>query len=383
MSLFLEPRNDPYPARLGQHSQGCEIERSAQRLPVMSCPVTFFNNLAAVCLSAPLYGVIVGVVAVVGLFKTVTLVLSYGSMLADLFVLAPKNLKKYGAKSGSSYALVTGCTAGIGEQFAHKLAKQGYNLALVSRTESKLVELKNTLEAKYNIKAEYLAIDIATDAPENYSKLSQFVAPLDVQVLINNVGQSHSMPVPFLETSDEEMRAIININNVATLKISQIVISRIEKTIGADKSKRGLVLTMGSFAGLTPTPLLATYSGSKAFLQSWNNAIARELEPKRIDCQLFISYLVTSNMSKIRKTSAMVPNPRQFVNSCFQSIGRRAGAQDRYASSTPYWSHALMHWWIDNAVGVWSKLVIGINYNFHVSIRKRALRKAEREAKQK
>lgn len=349
----------------------------------MPCPITFLNNLAALFKTAPLYGAFFSVVGAVGLFKCVTLVLSYVSMLADLFVFSPTSLKKYGAKSGSSYALVTGCTAGIGEQFALKLAKQGYNLALVSRTESKLVQLKETIEAKYNVKAEYLAIDIAADSEENYTKLATFVEPLNIQVLVNNVGQSHSIPTPFLETSDQELRSIININNTATLKISQIVLSRIEKTIAADKSKRGLVLTMGSFAGLTPTPLLATYSGSKAFLQAWNNALARELQPRRIDCQLFISYLVTSNMSKIRKTSAMVPNPSQFVNSCFQSIGRRAGAQERFATSTPYWSHALLHWWIENAVGVWSKFVISINYKFHVSIRARALRKAEREAKQK
>lgn len=319
-----------------------------------------------------------------GLFKFTLSVLSYTKLLLDLFVLPATNFKRYGAKTGA-WAVVTGASDGIGKEFSIQLAKKGLNVVLVSRTESKLVALAEEISSKYKVETKYLAFDASTDKPENYQALSKLVNSLDsVTVLINNVGQSHSIPVPFLETTGEELQNIITVNDTATLKITQAVAPKIVASVKAAKNiPKGLIMTMGSFSGLTPTPLLATYSGSKAFLQAWNNALASELAPQNVEVQIVLSYLVTSAMSKIRRTSALIPNPKQFVHSALRNAGtRRAGAQERYATLTPYWSHALMHWWINATVGVFSKLVIGINYNMHVDIRKRALRKAERLAKQ-
>ncbi|GME83946.1 unnamed protein product [Ambrosiozyma monospora] len=137
---------------------------------------------------------------------------------------------------------------------------------------------------------------------------------------------------------------------------------------------------MGSFSGIFPSPLLATYSGSKFFLQGWSAALAGELKPKRIDVELMLSYLVTSAMSKVRRTSLLIPNPKQFVASALRNVGRRVGAQEKYATCTPYFSHAIFHWVIENTVGLSSKIVNSINLNMHTSIRTRALRKAKRIA---
>ncbi|ANB13575.1 ketoreductase [Sugiyamaella lignohabitans] len=354
------------------------------------CACSYLREIAEIGKDHPVVGAVVGGLAAIGLFKVITGLLSYFTMLADLFILPRPDLSKYGAGSGSNkgraWAIVTGATAGIGEQFAHQLAAKGFNVGIISRTTGKLETVQKELQEKCpGVSVKYLAFDASKDEPESYTALEKFIEELDnVTVLINNVGQSHSIPVPFIETPEQEMRDIITINNIATLKITQIIAPKIIASTGKGKAfKRGLILTMGSFAGLTPTPLLATYSGSKAFLQSWSNALARELQPQGVDVQLVISYLVTSNMSKIRRTSALIPNPKQFVKSVFQSIGRRSGAQERYATTTPYWSHALLHWWMETAAGVFGKLIIGINYNMHVDIRKRALKKAERLAKQK
>jgi 17beta-estradiol 17-dehydrogenase / very-long-chain 3-oxoacyl-CoA reductase len=346
---------------------------------------TFLNHAVELGYSYPCGGMILAIVSAIGLFKVITMTLSYFAIIADVFILPRPSLAKYGAKPGSprAWAVVTGATAGIGEQFSHQLAQNGFNLAIVSRSETKLQQFRTQLEDKYKIKVEYLAFDAAKDDPDSYARLGEFVKDLDVSVLVNNVGVSHEMPVSFLETSDQELRDIIIINNMATLKITQTVLPRMIATVDKKTVKRGLVLTMGSFAGLVPTPLLATYSGSKAFLNGWSSAMARELVDQNIDVQLILSHLVTSNMSKIRRSSALVPTAKVFVRSVFQSIGRRSGAQERYAVSTPYWSHALMHWWMDNTFGVFSKLFVNINYNMHVDIRRRVLRKREREAKQK
>jgi 17beta-estradiol 17-dehydrogenase / very-long-chain 3-oxoacyl-CoA reductase len=142
--------------------------------------------------------------------------------------------------------------------------------------------------------------------------------------------------------------------------------------------RRGLILTMGSFGGMLPTPLLATYSGSKAFLQQWSTALSGELAPYGIHVQFVLSYLVTSAMSKIRRTSLTIPDPKTFVRATLKSVGRSGGIP--YANtSVPYWSHALMAWAINTFLGPMSSTVLTFNKSMHESIRTRALRKIERE----
>lgn len=273
---------------------------------------------------------------------------------------------------------MTGASDGIGKEFAIQLAQKGFNVILVSRTESKLKLLAHEIESKHAssaIQTKMLAMDFARNAEDDYARLKSIVEGLDVAVLINNVGKSHDMPVPFILTSKQEMTDIVTINCLATLRVTQIVAP------GMVQRGRGLILTMGSIGGLLPTPLLATYSGSKAFLQQWSTALGSELAPHGIDVELVISYLVTSAMSKIRRPSTFIPNPKNFVRAVLGKIGRSGGAQGLAFTSTPYWSHGLMHWALATFVGTMNRLVVDQNRAMHETIRGRALRKAEKDGK--
>ncbi len=220
-------------------------------------------------------------------------------------------------------------------------------------------------------------MDFSANKDSDYNNLQALVDGLDVAFLINNVGQSHSIPVSFIHTPKEEIDGIIEINCHATLRVTQIVAR------GMVQRKRGLILTMGSFGGLVPSPLLATYSGSKAFLQHWSTALGSELEPKGVTVELVQSYLVTSNMSKIRRSSAMVPTPRQFVKATMSRIGRTGGAQGWAFTSTPYWTHALVQFIVSQLVAIGNPVMLRWNRGMHEGIRKRSLKKMERLGKGK
>ncbi|KAI1436671.1 hypothetical protein GGR50DRAFT_202172 [Xylaria sp. CBS 124048] len=295
------------------------------------------------------------------------------NLLLSMFVLST-NLRKYGGKG--TWAVVTGASDGLGKEFAAQLAAKGFNLLLVSRTFSKLETLQNELRAKYpGLQTDILAMDFAAlDNDADYARLAKRVGELDVAILINNVGQSHSIPTPFTLTDDTEMQSIININCRGTLKVTRIVAP------GMQSRRRGLILTMGSFGGWMPTPFLATYSGSKAFLQFWSTALASELKPDNVDVQLVLSYLVTTAMSKVRRPSLFIPSPKPFVRAALSKVGVSSWQNTAY-TSTPYWTHALMAWFIENTVGIGSYIALGINRSMHVDIRRRALRKAAREGK--
>ena len=218
-------------------------------------------------------------------------------------------------------------------------------------------------------------MDFARNDDIDYGRLKALLTDVDVSILVNNVGLSHSIPVPFVQTPYKEMTDIIMINCLGTLRITQLIAP------GMISRKRGLIITMASFGGILPTPLLATYSGSKAFLQQWSTALGSELAPHGVRVQLVQSYLVTSAMSKIRRASAMVPTPKQFVRAALGKIGRSGGAQGIAYTSTPYWAHGLMHWGLLTFLGTMNKFVVDWTRGMHESIRKRALRKMEREGK--
>lgn len=273
---------------------------------------------------------------------------------------------------------MTGASDGLGKEFALQLARAKFNIVLVSRTESKLVTLAEEITKRFpNVETKILAMDFSRNADEDYQAMRTLVSGLDVSILVNNVGQSHSIPVPFALTPAAEMNEIITINCIGTLRVTQLFVP------GMIQRRRGLILTMGSFAGLLPTPLLATYSGSKAFLQQWSTSLGSELAPHGIEVELVQAYLITSAMSKIRRASVAIPTPRAFVRSVLSKIGRSGGSPSYAYSSSPYWSQGIMAWFLTSVTGVMGKFVVDQNKGMHESIRKRALRKAEREAQKK
>ncbi|KAM0435915.1 hypothetical protein ACHAPT_002807 [Fusarium lateritium] len=301
--------------------------------------------------------------------------LSYLQLVLSAFVLGGTNLRKYG-KPGT-WAVVTGASDGLGKEYALQLAAKGFNLVLVSRTLSKLESLAAEIQEKYpgkGLEIKSLAMDFSQNNDADYERLAELIQDLDVGILINNVGQSHSIPVPFLETAKEELQNIITINCIGTLRVTQAVAPILKQR------KRGLILTMGSFGGWTPTPYLATYSGSKAFLQQWSNALASELSDDNVDVYLVLSHLVTTAMSKVRRPSLLVPNARNFVKAALGKVGL-GGYQTAPNTYTPWWSHSFMLWLIENVPGANGPITIYYNKKMHVDIRRRALRKQAREAK--
>lgn len=300
-------------------------------------------------------------------------ILNFVQLLLNTFVLSGTNLRKYG-KPGT-WAVVTGASDGLGKEFATQLAAKGFNLVLVSRTKSKLDTLAAEIKGKHaSLETKTLAMDFSRDDDADYDALAKLVSDLDVAILLNNVGQSHDMPVSFLETSRDELQNIVTINCLGTLKVTQAVVPVMKQR------KKGLVLTMGSFAGWTPTPYLATYSGSKAFLQHWSSALASELAGDGVDVHLVLSHLVTTAMSKVRRPSLLIPTARNFVRATLGKIGS-GSYQNASSTYTPWWTHAVMLWFIETIPGVFGPITIKVNKDMHIDIRRRALRKKERDAK--
>ncbi|TEB37438.1 3-ketoacyl-CoA reductase, partial [Coprinellus micaceus] len=309
-----------------------------------------------------------------GAFSVARLVYQTLNVLLQTFVLPGKSLKKFGAKKGA-WAVVTGATDGIGREFAVQLAKAGFNTYLAARNTALLSSTAEELEQKYKVQTKTHSIDFAKAGDAEYAEFAKSVEDLDVGVLVNNVGKSHSMPVYFVDTPKDELEDIVSINVNATIKVTYAILP------GMVQRKRGVIFNVGSFAGYVASPMLAVYSGTKAFLSKFSDALGEEVKKDGVVVEHLNTYFVVSKLSKIRKSSALIPKPGPFVRAALSKIGLSCGAaySGRPKTSTPYWSHAL----IDYAMTVigMPSLFITYTHNLHKDIRRRALGKQAREAK--
>ena len=71
--------------------------------------------------------------------------------------------RKHRIERGSKLALVTGASTGIGRQYAEQLAEIGYNLLIVSRTESALQTAATEIEEKHGVQVIVKAMDLAVE----------------------------------------------------------------------------------------------------------------------------------------------------------------------------------------------------------------------------
>ena len=171
-------------------------------------------------------------------------------------------------------ALITGASSGIGREFAHIHAAKGGDLVIIARREDKLIELKQELEKKYNVKVKVIAKDLTLpQAPlEIYNEVKE--AGLKVDYLINNAGFGgrgyfHERPMEL----DLQM---LQVNIVALTTLTRLFLPDFVRR------NSGRVLNVSSTAALMPGPLQAVYYASKAYVLSFSNAIAQELHATKV-----------------------------------------------------------------------------------------------------
>ncbi|MCP3135838.1 SDR family NAD(P)-dependent oxidoreductase [Pyxidicoccus xibeiensis] len=167
-------------------------------------------------------------------------------------------------------ALITGASAGLGEQFAECFARDGHDVILVARGAARLEALAARLEAAYKVTAHVLPADLGR--PEAPQQLFEAVRAkgLAVDFLVNNAGFGSAGP--FLEQDMAREAEMVEVNCVALLKLTHLFAKPMRER-GA-----GRILNVSSTAGFQPGPYMATYYATKAFVLSWSEALAHELK---------------------------------------------------------------------------------------------------------
>lgn len=171
------------------------------------------------------------------------------------------------------WALVTGASSGLGEQFARQLAAQGMNVALLARRRERLDALGQELSTEYGIQCRSLVVDL--NAEDFLSSLIEQTADLEIGMLINNAG--FAIPGNFLDSDIADEERLVNVNCRAATVLAHHYGRQMRER------KRGAIIFTASVVGFTRFSIWGAYAASKSYDLMLAETLAVELKPHNVD----------------------------------------------------------------------------------------------------
>jgi len=167
-------------------------------------------------------------------------------------------------------ALITGASAGLGLEYAKLFAADGHDLILVARRRDRLEALAKELTQGRSIQVAVIDLDLS--APDGAAKVIAEVKRLgrSIDFLVNNAG--FGTTGAFSELPVERELEEIRLNVAALVELTQAFLPEMLAR------KSGRILNIGSTAGFQPGPFMAVYYASKAFVNSFTEALWYELK---------------------------------------------------------------------------------------------------------
>ena len=165
-------------------------------------------------------------------------------------------------------ALVTGASAGLGAEFARLCAAGGYDVVLVARSAARLGELADALSGRYGIAARSLPSDLSDPAAP--SEILARMAGTPVDLLINKAGLG--LRGAFAETDWARESSLLQVNVLSLAHLTKLFLPEMLRR------RTGRILNVASTAAFVPGPFMAVYYASKAFVLSFSEALANEVQ---------------------------------------------------------------------------------------------------------
>ena len=221
-------------------------------------------------------------------------------------------------------ALITGGGSGIGLEYARQLAGRVYDLALVSNREDELKAAKEELSRTYSIHVATLTIDLARHGAAHAVLDWCDAEGIEPEVLVNNAGMF------FMEYLGAE-----NLKKVSAMMALHVeTVTELCVLFGARMKERGkgYILNMASVTAWIPSPGIAVYSASKAYLVSFGKGLSYELHPFGVNvttlCPAAIDtglYMLSDKQRKTLRCLGIMKSPEWLVKRALKGMfrGRR------------------------------------------------------------
>ncbi|MGH7898542.1 MAG: SDR family NAD(P)-dependent oxidoreductase [Candidatus Binatia bacterium] len=240
---------------------------------------------------------------------------------------------------GTSVALVTGASSGIGADFARQLAAEGSDVVAVARRADRLAELKSEIEGRGSARCHVIAMDLSRpEAPGELHRETERLG-LEVDWLVNNAGfgTSGAFATLPLERENEE----IQLNVIALVALTRLYLP------GMLARGRGYVVNLGSIGSFVPTPYMATYSATKAFILSFSEAVATEVAGKGVNVLALCPGATKTEFQEVAGVAEAIP---EFTFMTSQAVVRQAIAAVKAGK------HVLVPGWMNKVTAMSTRL---------------------------
>jgi short-subunit dehydrogenase len=214
----------------------------------------------------------------------------------------------------SDTVLITGASSGIGSELARLLAARGHNIALAARRRERLDELANELRARHGVEAEVHECDLADDGARGRLIDSLQQGPKHVAGLCNNAG--YGSFGRFWELPRDSEADMVRVNVLALVELTHAFLpAMVERGSGA-------VLEVGSLAGYQPLPTNATYAATKAFVQSFSEAVSAELRGTGVSLTVLCPGPVSTEFGEVAGVGELEGNLPGFISQSPHGVAR-------------------------------------------------------------
>ena len=187
-------------------------------------------------------------------------------------------------------AIVTGAGSGIGRAIAIELASDGYHVALIGRNKTRLEESLKILEnSKGSGSIHSGDVTVAAEVAKIFEEISGLGGP--VSILVNNAG--HLLVKPIMETTESDLRGLLDVHVIATFLCTQEVVPLMQK------NKYGRIINIVSAMGQGASEFTSHYQAAKAAQHSFSKSCAiafrkdgitvNSVSPTTIDTEVFHS----------------------------------------------------------------------------------------------
>lgn len=272
------------------------------------------------------------------------------------------NMKKKYGRAGE-WAVVTGASEGIGYAMTMDLCRRGFNVCVIARALPKLENVVQDIEA-IGMKGMALSFDFSSATDKDWEELLQKLSAIRIAVLINNVGINYDYTNYFDEVNVTTDLKMIKVNTEAAVRLTKYVLPNMKE------NHAGAIVCLGSVTAMTPSPMLATYAGTKAFNIAFGSSLFYELQEFGIDVLAVSPNLVVSKMTQGRSSrppreSFVVVNASSMAHQTLNKLG-----------CVPLTSGHVNHSLLEAAAGLLPTSVVAKKIlSFHKSVKKRAERK--------
>lgn len=218
-----------------------------------------------------------------------------------------------------STAVITGASSGLGAEFARRLADRGANLILVARRKDRLDELAEELRREHGVNVAVYAADLSKPRAGAALAARLTADGLTVSTLVNNAGGgTHG---DFAVQDADALAGEIQLNVANLVDLTRALLPQLLQ------AGRGALVNVASTSAYQPTPSMAVYGASKAFVLSFTEAVAYETRRSRLKV-LAVSPgpMRTEFFDKLGTTRPGVgrwQNPGQVVDFTLRTLDRR------------------------------------------------------------